>query len=489
MDIYQLLDESERYKLAILRYLELTQDEYMTVSRLEEVMGVSHFKLVNYLDGLIKDLYQFEDNPRVLIYTDEIIVKNIRLKTIKELQVKYFEESHTIQLLLYLLEGKGTIEKFSDKHFVSPSKTYARRKEIIAFFKKYTSVKVKKNILIGTEIELRNILFSLLSEAFNGSYFPFSEENKVQTNQLVEYLISLFQLRLTQTQNKKLRLFISIAITRINTKNLVEENFFQAEGPILIGLIQLLKKLFPKTSRADLCAEISYVLLYLFLEHDIQSPIIEDIDFSFFAKNKELSNQIAQEIIEQVEEVYQFNCRDEVKVTYKEKIEKINLGHQYFEFYSSSFSTKKQIQFIYETYPVYSQIVEKVVLKYSEKFPFNHQNLTIRLFYDYIFLLMNCLPIHEVEKPIHVCIDFSQGQSYTEYIIKQIEGFKTLNLVVERQLTSKTDIFITDYLLDNLAKKQIIWKNPPTPTDWKYFGDTVVQIKQASLLVDREGDL
>ncbi|HDV0789775.1 TPA: M protein trans-acting positive regulator, partial [Enterococcus faecalis] len=87
MDIYQLLDESERYKLAILRYLELTQDEYMTVSRLEEVMGVSHFKLVNYLDGLIKDLYQFEDNPRVLIYTDEIIVKNIRLKTIKELQV------------------------------------------------------------------------------------------------------------------------------------------------------------------------------------------------------------------------------------------------------------------------------------------------------------------------------------------------------------------------------------------------------------------
>lgn len=489
MDVYQLLDESERYKLAILRYLELTQGEYVTVSRLEEVIGLSHFKVVNYLDGLIKDLYQFEDNPRVLIYTDEIAVKNICLKTIKELQVKYFKESQTIQLLLYLIEGKGTIEKFSDKHFVSPSKTYARRKEIITFLKKYTSIKIKKNILTGNEIELRNILLSLLSEVFNGSYFPFSEEKKIQTNQLVEYLISFFQLRLTPTQNKKLRLFISVIITRINTNQVVETNFFMIESSELIGMIQILKKIFPTTSRSSLCAELSYIVLYLFLEYDIQSPIIEDIDFSLFVKNKELSNQIATEIIERIEEAYQFKCVDEMKIIYKKKIEKINLGHQYFEFYSSSFSTKKQIQFIYETYPIYSQIVEQVVLKYSDKFSFNHQNMAIRLFYDYIFLLIDCLPTYEVERPIHVCIDFSQGKSYTKYIIKQVEGFKTLNLVVERQLTSKTDIFISDYLMDNLAKKQIIWKNPPTPTDWKYFGDTVVQMKQTSLLVDREGDL
>ncbi|HAP4981479.1 TPA: M protein trans-acting positive regulator, partial [Enterococcus faecalis OG1RF] len=104
-----------------------------------------------------------------------------------------------------------------------------------------------------------------------------------------------------------------------------------------------------------------------------------------------------------------------------------------------------------------------------------------------IFLLIHYLPLNVVERPIHVCVDFSQGTNYTEYIIKQVEGFETLNLVVERQLTAKTDIFISDYLLDNLIRKQIIWKNPPTPTDWKFFGDTVVSIKKSSLLTDKEG--
>ncbi|HAP4997072.1 TPA: M protein trans-acting positive regulator, partial [Enterococcus faecalis OG1RF] len=131
MDIYQLLDEGERYKLSILRYLELIQDEYITLSRLEEVMGLSHFKVSNYLNELVNDLYQFEDNPRILIYSDEIVVKNINLKTVKELQITYFKQSHTMQLLLFLLEGRGTIEKFSENNFVSPSKTYSRRKEIV----------------------------------------------------------------------------------------------------------------------------------------------------------------------------------------------------------------------------------------------------------------------------------------------------------------------------------------------------------------------
>lgn len=489
MDIYQLLDERERYKLAILKYLELTQDEYITISRLEEVIGLSHFKVVNYLNELINDLYRFEDNPKILIYTDEIVVKNIRLKTIKELQIIYFKESHTIQLLLDLLEGRSSIEKFSNRNFVSSSKAYSRRKEILNFFKKYTSVKVKKNILIGNEIELRNLVFSLLSESFNGYYFPFSKENKIKTNQLVEYIISLFHLRLTPTQNKKLNLFISVVITRINTNSFVKENFFMTEDPILVSINQFLKKMFPTTSRNNLCAEASYVLLYLFLEYDIKSSVIQDINFSLYNKNKELSNQISLEIIRQVEEKYRFKWPDEVKEIYKEKIGKINLEHQYFEFYSSSFSTNKQIKFIYETYPIYSQIIEKVVSSYIDSFPFNHLNMATRLFYDYIFLLIDCLPIDEVETPIYVCVDFSQGKSYNDYIIKQIEGFKTLNLVVERQLSVKTDIIISDYLLDNLTKKQIIWKNPPSPADWKYFGDTVVQIKRVSSIKSKEGNL
>lgn len=71
------------------------------------------------------------------------------------------------------------IEKFLENNFVSFLKIYFRRKEIVKFFNKYILIKIKKNIIDGNEIELRNIIFLLFLEFFNGYYFFFLEENKV----------------------------------------------------------------------------------------------------------------------------------------------------------------------------------------------------------------------------------------------------------------------------------------------------------------------
>jgi len=79
-----------------------------------------------------------------------------------------------------------------------------------------------------------------------------------------------------------------------------------------------------------------------------------------------------------------------------------------------------------------------------------------------------------------VCVDFSLGELYTNFIQNQIKGFKNLSIILENRLTSKTDIFVSDSVIESLSITQIIWKRPPTPLDWEMFGDAIVDVKNKS---------
>ncbi|EHS7939144.1 M protein trans-acting positive regulator, partial [Enterococcus faecalis] len=101
----------------------------------------------------------------------------------------------------------------------------------------------------------------------------------------------------------------------------------------------------------------------------------------------------------------------------------------------------------------------------------------IHFYYDFLFLLLSKIPLNELEKTIVICVDFSYGKAYTELITAQIEGFNNLTLKIEHKLTEKTDLYISDVAMSREKLEQIIWKNPPTPEDWKYFGEKIIEIK------------
>ena len=86
-------------------------------------------------------------------------------------------------------------------------------------------------------------------------------------------------------------------------------------------------------------------------------------------------------------------------------------------------------------------------------------------------------PIETLERPVCVCVDFTFGKYYNEFIAKQINGFKHFNLFIVDRLTADTDIYISDCNIDHSTISQIIWKNPPTADDWEDFGNKIVEIK------------
>lgn len=102
----------------------------------------------------------------------------------------------------------------------------------------------------------------------------------------------------------------------------------------------------------------------------------------------------------------------------------------------------------------------------------------VKYYYDLVFMLINILPVEEIEPTIKVCIDFSHGKFYNSFIEKNIEYYKDLNIEFQEYNDVKTDLYLSDVFQPFLTSKQIIWRDPPTQNDWTYFADTILELKR-----------
>ncbi|MBF8807257.1 MAG: hypothetical protein IC227_01115 [Enterococcus lacertideformus] len=164
----------------------------------------------------------------------------------------------------------------------------------------------------------------------------------------------------------------------------------------------------------------------------------------------------------------------------KKKIIWINRKHAIFDFVLSAFTSKTQFSYFFEAYPVFSFAVNQSIKEFKNELVFGDESILNQLFYEYIFLLVQICPLDDVEKPVYVCVDFSLGELYTKFITRQIEGFLNMNIEIEHRLSSKTDIYISDCMLQGLKLQQLICKKPPSADDWQFFGDAVIRAKQNS---------
>ena len=83
---------------------------------------------------------------------------------------------------------------------------------------------------------------------------------------------------------------------------------------------------------------------------------------------------------------------------------------------------------------------------------------------------------------MYVCVDFSLGEQYSHYISSQIKRFKNFNIILEDRFSSRTDLFLSDCLINKIGVEQIIWKNPPSSDDWEDFGNKIIHIKRKKIV-------
>jgi hypothetical protein len=84
-------------------------------------------------------------------------------------------------------------------------------------------------------------------------------------------------------------------------------------------------------------------------------------------------------------------------------------------------------------------------------------------------LLITQMPIHLVNKPINILIDFSYGEGYNRFIKKNLEFYVNLNVsVIDPEAATQPDIVITNVnnLYHDEAVNVVVWLDPPRSVDW-----------------------
>lgn len=477
-----LLENDDRYKLIILNFFEISGNEQnVSISRLEELLGISKYKIVNYITILNKEFLNASMKDRIeIIDNKESYSIRITKKDIHILRLSYLERAGAFLIYKEALSKTQSIEEFADKHFMSLSAAYSRNKQLRSFLEPL-GIKIKNGRLKGAEETIRRVTFDLFYQFYNGIKDLFDKKS-VEIKKIFNKICESLHVYLSPTQEIKVFIFIGIQYLRVKNKSFLSDNS-HVKLKISVNnfdwVERYFKKKYPSLKEIYLSNELIFLKRYLTLQN-----ILEYEESLWYASDSKDALQMTERFIKglkrRLKEILLVSV--EKQTEYFEKLEKeiMVINTCLIAGYSNTdtFSSKAQMKFFEETYPIYHNYINK----YFEEEPYleNDKQISINkvtMYYDYLFAINACIPSEVIDNAIYVCVDFSRGKNYSKYIGNSIDSFKDLNIIVEEKISSRTNLYMSDFVVSKIQHDQLIWRNPPTNKDWEHFGDMIVKLK------------
>ena len=94
-------------------------------------------------------------------------------------------------------------------------------------------------------------------------------------------------------------------------------------------------------------------------------------------------------------------------------------------------------------------------------------------------IILPKLSIHNLILPVHIVIDFSEGNLFNDYIASGIQSITGLNIKIDQHLSSLTDIYLTDTFNPSYTKQQIIWPAMPQKSDWQQLKAYIMDLQKS----------
>ena len=88
------------------------------------------------------------------------------------------------------------------------------------------------------------------------------------------------------------------------------------------------------------------------------------------------------------------------------------------------------------------------------------------------------ISLHHLNLPIHIVVDFSDGDITNDYIKSYLHVLDDLNIQIDRHIDDVTDIYLTDTYNHNFKKHQVIWKDLPKGIDYDSLRNFIVDLKK-----------
>ncbi|KAF1296727.1 hypothetical protein BAU15_08755 [Enterococcus sp. JM4C] len=461
MNLNSFLDQFQ-YPVLILQWLEVKKSTFCSIELLCDFFGISRFKALQYIEELNQILFQINREAKIVTEpSGEIVMLGVSNLVVKQVRAEYLMNSEVFQLLNVSLGLEESLSDFAERRYLGRGQSYEIRKKLTTILSEYP-IKYKKGKLLGDELWLRDLIFSLYINYFYGLFNPFPEEIHKKAIEIENLLISHLNLDLTLTQKDKLRTLLSIILTR--TKH---QHFCQLSDVVSVNYTSSSYKIYQRYfsgSDNERRSEWQYIILFLSSEGLLEENSLLDNPTLTIATDNFL-NQLG---IDQ-KEIRKGYARGIIQ-----RLKQFKLRQIIFPISMSNFSVENYSPYLEENYPSLIRPVEELAQTVATGSSLDKE----RFFVDTFFAILEVIPGELIEKKVFICVDFASGVSYSNFIVHQIEGFKNQNIIVQRKVTSHTDIFVSDYAIKSLRVEQIIWKDPPNADDWENFGNRVIAVKQ-----------
>lgn len=463
---YEFFLSKEDYRsYSLLKYLEESSNLSESILKIQEELSLSTFLLKKTIENLNDDLDELgiSEHLKILATGTEVSLEIDGHYSSGFLLSNYIKRSIYLDLLIeFFREDYTTLEVFADEHHISYSSAYTILQELKKVLKKHQIFFDKKK-LYGNR---RNIVIFyyqlfLVTDISYTKVYPGDVID--QTNQFIFLLSNEYSLSVYE--KKKLFHYLSVNLLAEKSKELeICKNiihFFSEED------VTKIKKLLKISSTT-----FAYlVLIWLYLN--------DKVDRTYIENNKDEGiEQLNDHFIQKIEERFK-PLQEENTWEIRRELSKIHFNILYYPINKFAEFTIN-IYFFRQNYPeFYFYLLDYINLMTAEYKELSRDK--VFLFFSYLMLIINHVPVQLISDSVKVGIDFSYGSAYNQFIKKNLGLYINLNVeVVDDEQSAYTDVVITNMnnLYGESSPQVVVWLNPPRPVDWGNLTKILLKIQE-----------
>lgn len=475
MKLDDLLMDDDQAKWYILQYLGMRRNNFISVDLLCTFFQLSKYKIEKYLEDLITDTITLTGKQVIFLSPDgEVQCSELTPLLLKQFTGKFFLQSEIFRLFHRILIKEDRIENQMADFGLSRSTAFKIRRRLKEDINR-EGFDLKKNCFSGDEFRLRSFLFGLYYEAFNGIENPFPADIQQLGKKIIQQLVHHQQITLKKTQEHKLIFFLDIWLIRLRHGHGLKQVYGSltdaSQGDFLRPLLQGHCQLRPEL----LQRELDYLFLYLELE-----GITDTGQITYHACDEaDKAEYLTQQFLSYFTDFLGLEMQ-ELMTNLRAQSDLLNIHRRllFYHFREVTFINDAQTKFFEEVNPMIDTHINVLLDRVALLEVLDNREERNKLYHDYLFYLLYWIPAQKFEQPLHVCIDFSHGKYYNRYVEEMLNSMQSLNICFEEKLSAKTSVYLTDFAIEKLPCKQVIWKRPPTPDDWRELGDVLIKTKE-----------
>ncbi|KRK72657.1 hypothetical protein [Lacticaseibacillus nasuensis] len=480
MNFTALFNQSDQTTYAILQALMQRTDLTRTTTSLAADYDLTPYQLNKYFETINADLQTVTTGtPAYLDASQRGVWRAHGLTTymVQRIGLLALQRSNLFIVFEYEFFYKNRLAKrdYINQHAISTPNFYLMTNSLHTLLANehfYAATGGATN----PESIIRLHLFELYYTAYTGVATPFAELN-ASVEPLLQCCADFIGHPLRPTQVTKLSLFIKIWQLRIQngetlTADALTLSALPAESQTFIAQLQAV------TTPAPSAREAGYLLAFLLTQQF--APLPDAALATTFPAVKPLTANFMGLLTAQ-SALIDCSRLDLDRLT--ASLNQLHLQLVTFFVEPTTFIDPTQMQFFQELYPGFDVVINAALqhLEQVSTTPLTPK-LRVNLYFSYMFALISAIPPRAVNDEVFICVDFSEGALYSDYVIQTLAAFSHAHIVVEDNVSTETDIYISDYHSDLVDAPQVIWQNPPTPTDWSDLADMILTTKHDKTL-------